>query len=389
MGELPDQASGNISKVRVVRLIARMNVGGPAVEIAALASRLPKDKFEHTLITGYCDDSEIDFIDLHQIDCQVARVEGLGRSINLLNDLKVFFKVRLLLKEKSPHILHTHTFKAGLIGRLAALSIRHQPKLVHTYHGHLLQGYLSRVKLILLTIVERTLANYSDSLISVGIKVRDDLLARGIGPKSKFTVILPGFDINDKESLDSGETDISWDTNQFKCAWVGRVVDIKRPERIVEIARVIKDSQLDIGLFVVGGGPLLEATKSNCVIESLPVTFLGWQKNVYSILKKVDLLILTSENEGTPISIIEAQRLGKPVVVTDVGSVKEVMIHGKSGFAIDYDAEEFVENISYLSKNPEIYNQFSEFAFEFSNTLFSADRFVKEHVHLYEKLVNP
>lgn len=377
----------NVDTIRVLRIITRMNVGGPAIQVTSISNNLPKFGFDELLLMGDCEEGERDYLELNEINLPHTKVFGLGRSINLVDDFRAFHTIRNVLRDFRPNIVHTHTFKAGLLGRLASMLSSNSHVRVHTFHGHLLNGYFSKPQLRVLIVAERILAKRSDKLVSVGKIVKEELLAQKIGDRSKYVVIPPGIPIAPEIEAPSKVRTKELRDTEFICAWIGRFVEIKRPERIIEIAREIVFRELKIRLVLVGDGPLRSKIEEVSRLENLPITFLGWRKDVTKILTDSDALILTSVNEGTPISIIQAQRLGRPVVATKVGSVEEVMINGKSGFAIDYDVKEFVDRIEFLSSNSLKYTQFSEAARQFAWDRFSEERLVADHKNLYLELL--
>lgn len=370
-------------KLRVLRLIARMNVGGPAIQVTTLMSYLSKKAIEQVLITGNCEPGEADYLELNNIDLERVTISSFKRKLSIVDDLIAFFKIRANIKCFQPHIVHTHTFKAGLLGRLASLTVKRRPALVHTFHGHLLDGYLGGVKLFVLKKIERQLAFKTKVLVSVGEKVMNELLAAGIGSRDKFEVVPPGFPMH----LAAGnllQNRIMLD--KFVCVWIGRLVEIKAPERILEIARRISQSDKKVEFVVIGDGPLRGQIQRQSELESLPIRFLGWRTDIQEELNKANLLILTSLNEGTPISIIEAQRMGRPVISTDVGSVAEVISDGKSGYAIQYRADLFAELILEFSNNQEKLTEFSVEAIRFSGEKFSPERLANDYLRIYKLL---
>ena len=183
----------NPSKIKVLRIIARMNIGGPAIQVTTLMNYIPQSEVCQSLITGECEAGEKDYLEFNRIGLDRMRIPSLGRSINLISDVKALLEIRKVIKQLTPDIVHTHTFKAGLLGRLAALSVRNHPHLVHTFHGHILNGYLGCAKLAILKTIERFLAVKTDVLVAVGERVRDELKEVGVGKNNKFVVVPPGF----------------------------------------------------------------------------------------------------------------------------------------------------------------------------------------------------
>lgn len=375
-------------KLRILRIIARMNVGGPAIQVSTLINGLPLDQFDQRLLIGDCDDEELDYLELNSISIPRIKIKGLGRSINFVSDLRAFLSICREIHKYQPHVIHTHTFKAGLLGRVAAMLVRSRASRVHTFHGHLLYGYVSGAKLKLLVFLEQFLSKRTDVLVSVGEQVKVDLISKSIGVPSQFVTIPPGFEIDGNLLENSHPREHTLRNSEFLCVWVGRMVTIKRPDRLVEIGRLLKSSPNSVRILVAGDGPLRQAIESTVIAESLPITFLGWSKDIHQVIVSADLLLLTSENEGTPVSIIEAQRLGRPVVTTDVGSAKEVILNDESGFALDYSATSFVERIKLLSRDNDLYLKFCESARSFASERFTAKRLVDDHIQIYRKVAS-
>ena len=372
-------------KIKVLRLIARMNIGGPAIQVTTLMNYIPKDAVDQYLMTGACEEDEADYLDFNQISLERKIIPGLGRSVNFLSDFKALLEIRRVLRNFRPDILHTHTFKAGVLGRLAAISIRKRPFMVHTFHGHLLNGYLGFLKLGTLKAIERILARRTDVLVSVGERVKSELIEARIGNHDRFEVVPPGFPLAEMDSNQNSARKLS--SERLTCAWIGRIVEVKAPERILEIARYLTHKKSNVEFLVAGDGPLKERIQRQSESESLPITFLGWTGNVPDLLKEVDLLILTSLNEGTPLSIIEAQRMGRPVIATNVGSVSEVILDGKSGHVLDFDGPKFAELIESFASNQTKLEKFSLEAVRFSAEKFAPERLARDHLKIYKSLI--
>ena len=184
------------NRIKVLRLIARMNIGGPAVQVTGLMQQLDSKIFNQILVTGYVAENEADYLLENKIDIPVIRIDGLGRSINFLADIKAFFQLAKLIRKFRPDIIHTHTAKAGVLGRTAWIFLGYKPKLVHTFHGHLLHGYFGKFKTTLVVIIERTLGSITNQFFAVGKIVEEDLINAGIGSRNKFKVMPPGLTLN-------------------------------------------------------------------------------------------------------------------------------------------------------------------------------------------------
>jgi glycosyltransferase involved in cell wall biosynthesis len=374
--------------IRVLRVIARMNVGGPAIQIAGLMTQIPKQEFSQLLVTGYCEEDESDYLESHDIDIPIIRIKSLGRSLNLLNDVSALFAIRRIMKQYRPDIVHTHTAKAGLLGRLASISTLDRHIRVHTFHGHLLHGYFSNFKTQILVLIERLLARVTKAFVAVGDNVKRDLIFAGVGNLSKYTVIGPGLSLQPLPSrVDAGNT-LKIDSGNFNVSWIGRAVKVKAPMKVIEIAQESSRLRLDINFLIVGDGPLIQPMKEEVRKNSLSVSFLGWQNEIENILAISDIVILTSENEGTPVALIQAQMAGIPVITTNVGSASEVLIHGETGYCETYSAKVFVDRIRALKLDHKARQSFGKKAARFANNKFSLQTLIYSHTNLYKKLID-
>jgi glycosyltransferase involved in cell wall biosynthesis len=378
----------NLNEIRILRIISRMNVGGPALQICGISKNLNKEKFHELLLTGFCDENEVDFLTEMDSQMPVVRIPGFGRKVSILSDGWAFFTLLREILKYRPHIVHTHTTKAGVLGRIASIMTFQGHKRVHTYHGHLLFGYFPKFATHLLTILERVLASQTDVLISVGSKVRDDLLNAQIGNAHKYRVVPPGLELTVTESQVEARNALGLQINATYFMWIGRVVSIKNPLRVLRIAEILKGINPLIRICVAGDGPLLSEMLRITNNLKLPIDFLGWQSNIERVLAASDGLILTSINEGTPLSLIQAQMAGKPVISTDVGSVAEVVENHRSGFVGDFDDQQFAELILMLSKDSTLRQEMGAFGREFALKRFSVKRLVNDHENIYRGLIN-
>ena len=373
-------------KIKVLRLIARMNVGGPAIQISGLMRSLSFENFEQKLVTGFCEESEADYLEINELNLSHTKIDGFGRSLSLFSDLKVLFAIRREIKAFNPDVIHTHTAKAGFLGRIASLSILKRQIRVHTFHGHLLHGYFGKFKTRLVVLAERMLAHFTDRLIAVGNQVRDELLAVKIGTYDKYVVIGPGLEIAEIPSRRMAHEYFHIPEYQFVVTWIGRMVPVKAPHRIIEIAQECQSRSLKVRLVLAGEGPLSGDLRKLSERFGLPITFLGWQSEIESVLSISDVVILTSENEGTPVVLIQAQMAGIPVITTDVGSAAEVMIHERTGFCLAYSPAEFADKIAILAENSLMRSSFGAAGKINALEKFSLDRLVSDHEKLYGDL---
>jgi len=371
-----------------MRIIARMNVGGPAVQVAGLMRGFNNSEFDHRLYTGFCAKDEADYLDSVSTDVTAIRIEGLGRRVSLHRDIRAFISLVKVIREFKPHIIHTHTAKAGFLGRLASLVSLQKSVRVHTFHGHLLNGYFGSFKRTLVVIAEKSLAFVTQQLLAVGDKVRQDLLEAGIGSKEKFGLMPPGLAIGNLPSKYDAQTFFGLKSERLQCAFIGRITQIKRPDRFLDVVSEIKKRNIGLDFFIAGDGELLEACRERIIVEDLPVKVLGWQSNIEKVLSAADIVVLTSDNEGTPLSLIQAGMAGLPVVSTNVGSVPEVVLDNTTGIITSLDVQEIANALEKLVSDKALGAQLGNAAQEFTLANFGVRRLVQDHESLYKKLLS-
>lgn len=370
-----------------MRIIARMNVGGPAVQVSGLMRGLRATEFDHRLYTGFCADDEADYIDTIARDIPALRIEGFGRRVSLKGDIKAFVSLVKEIRSFKPHLIHTHTAKAGFLGRIASIVSFHPSIRVHTFHGHLLNGYFGSFKRFLVVSAERILAMFSHQLLAVGDKVRQDLLAVGVGKQDKFSLMPPGLQVSDLPNKKASRDFFGLSSQKLQCAFIGRVTRIKRPDKFLDVVSEIERRGLDIEFFIAGDGELLESCRARIAGEDLSVKILGWQSDIERVLAAADIVILTSDNEGTPLSLIQAGMSALPVVTTRVGSVPEIVLDGVTGFVTDLDVQKIADALEKLAKSTELRARMGASAQEFTLSKFGVNRLVNDHRMLYKKLV--
>ena len=374
--------------IRVMRIIARMNVGGPAVQVSGLMRSFNSDQFDHRLYTGYCAEDEADYLDTVATDVKAVRIQGFGRRVSLGGDLKAFFSLVNEIRNFKPHVIHTHTAKAGFLGRIASI-ISLQPSIrVHTFHGHLLNGYFGPFKRSLVVIAEKFLGFFTHELLAVGDKVRQDLLNAGIGTKDKFGLMPPGLAIGVLPDRQDSRNALTLPANSLHCAFIGRVTQIKRPDRFLDVVSEMKKRGINLDFFIAGDGELLEMCRERIKREDLPVTILGWQSDIERVLSSADMVVLTSDNEGTPLSLIQAGMAGLPVVTTNVGSVPEVVLDGVTGIVTGLDVAEIADALEKLINEKVLRTKLGAAAQEFTMSNFGVKRLVHDHEELYKKLIS-
>ena len=370
-----------------MRVIARMNVGGPAVQVSGLMRGFNSIDFDQRLFTGFCASDEADFIDTIATDIKAVRIDGFGRRVNLGGDLQALFSLVKEIRKFKPHVIHTHTAKAGFLGRIASIVSLHRSIRVHTFHGHLLNGYFGTLKRSLVVLAESLLAISTHQLLAVGDKVRKDLVAAGVGNPKKFGLMPPGLEIRKLPSKNDAQEFFGLSPRVTQCALIGRVTHVKRTDRFLDVVAEIKKRRIEIEFLMAGDGELLDACRERIVAEKLPVKVLGWQSDIERVLAAVDIVILTSDNEGTPLSLIQAGMASLPVVATNVGSIPEVVMDGITGIITSVDIMEMADALQKLAGDVELRTRMGSAAQEFTMANFGVNRLVHDHEELYKKLI--
>jgi glycosyltransferase involved in cell wall biosynthesis len=355
-----------MSTIKVLHVIARMNVGGTAKYVGDLVINIPQS----ALATGYIQGGEIE--DSVVTGIAPYRVQHLGRKISPLNDLRAFVELWRIVREVNPEILHTHTFKAGFLGRL--VPGRH--KRIHTFHGHLFGDQsFSKNKKILITLAERILARRTDTLISVGQRVGNELRESGVGRKKNWISIPPGVEPLLKIEKKLARKQLNMSPDIFLVGWMARVTSVKNPKLLIEVAKNLPE----IHFVMAGGGDLFNEISR---IAPPNLQILGWV-DASLFWSAIDIAISTSDNEGMPIALIEAQLAGVPVIATDVGSNSEVIIDSITGILCLNEINDLMANCKKLSSNVDLRVSMSQKAPIVAQHLFSMKVFIEHHCQLY------
>jgi glycosyltransferase involved in cell wall biosynthesis len=345
--------------IRILRVIARLNVGGPAQHVLHLSRELDRRGYRTTLVAGRVGEGEGSMEQLAtELGVEPVYVRSLQREISFFADAAAVLQLVRLIRRERPRILHTHTAKAGTIGRIAArLAGSARPEVVvHTFHGHVLRGYFSPLKTRLFRVVERVLARSSDSLVAVSPEVREDLVRMHVAPPGKIAVVRLGLDLEQRVAAPEGTRERVREElrvgDEPLIGWLGRMTEIKCVDVLLRaFARVRGDAVL----VLVGDGPLrpsLEALAAQLGIAHR-CRFVGYADEVARFYAACDVIALSSANEGTPVTIIEALAAGVPVVSTDVGGVRDVVEDGRSGFLVPPgDVEELGRALDRLAGDP-------------------------------------
>ncbi|MBV9354011.1 MAG: glycosyltransferase [Chloroflexi bacterium] len=326
--------------VRVVRVITRLNIGGPAIHAILLTEALNDATFRSTLVSGSTALHEGDFANLAAAHGVVPlMLPELGRELNPADDALAFAKLVRVLRRIRPHIVHTHMAKAGTIGRLAARLCR-VPIIIHTYHGHVFHGYFGPRKTQLFLTIERALGSFTDRVVVVGERQRQEIASYGVAPREKLEPIPLGLELEPFLGAERyrGELrrELGFGPEVPLVGIVARLVPIKAHEVFLEGARSLRQARPDVRFLIVGDGE--RRAELERLVDSLDlraaVTFLSWRQDLARLYADLDVVALTSRNEGSPVVMIEALAAERPVVSTAVGGVAEVVVDGQTGLTI-------------------------------------------------------
>jgi len=320
--------------MKIVRIITRLNIGGPSIHVAILSTGLDPEKFSTWLVTGCVEATEGDLTDaVARSPVQLVRMNTLRRRLHPWGDAATLVRVLRLTWSVRPQVIHTHMAKAGALGRLAGwlyntIGPGRRPgaraTLVHTFHGHVLEGYFAPPVAWLFTRIERWLAARTDILIAVNQAIQDGLIRKGIGHPRQWRVIPLGLDLATLAQLPFPNV-----SSTVRVGLIGRLVPIKNSSLFLQgLSRLIhhRPDQSVRGV-IVGDGPLraaLEREAKQLGVDGI-VRFLGWQRDLRAVYEDLDVACLTSWNEGTPVSLIEAMAAGRTVIATDVGGVRDLL----------------------------------------------------------------
>jgi glycosyltransferase involved in cell wall biosynthesis len=391
---------------RILRLINRLNLGGPTFNAAYLTKYLSPD-FETLLVAGMIDESEAssEFI-VRDMGLEPVFLRQMYRAIHPSRDWQAYRQLKKLIGDFKPDIVHTHAAKAGALGRMAAGACG-VPVVVHTFHGHVFHSYFSSIKSGIFIRLERFLATKSDAIIAISEKQKSELSNRfRICAAEKIKVIPLGFDLRHFsqgtiEKRKRFRENYFVEGDEFVIAVVGRLVPVKNhPMFLSAVARLVPRTSKKVRVFIVGDGEEHEKLEAICRSLSLSfcnfplspqkatVTFTSWIKNVDEVYAGSDLIALSSRNEGTPVSIIEALASGKPVVTTDAGGIGDFFVQGQHGLIVSGEqASAFSDALLQVMENPGLYRSATESSKELLISRFHYQRLIEETKSLYLHLL--
>jgi glycosyltransferase involved in cell wall biosynthesis len=367
-------------------VIARLNIGGPAHHVSLLAGRLDPDRYDTLLVAGRPGPAEGSFEDLaREYGARLHMLPSLSPEIDLGADLRALRSLTGIVRGFRPHIVHTHTAKAGALGRTAALlGARPRPLIVHSYHGHVLEGYFGPAVTAGYRAVERGLARVSDRLIGVSQATVDDLVRLRVARRDRFEVVPLGLDLGRYLSLDPPPA-----ADGAVALYAGRLVPIKRVDLLLRALARARAAGAPLRLVVLGDGelrPQLERLARDLGIGAA-VTFAGYHQDVLPHLGAADLAVLSSANEGTPVALIEAAAAGRPLVATRVGGVPDVVAPGTGRLVESGDEEGMAAALAELAADRELRLELGARARAHVRATYVADRLLSDIDRLYRQLL--
>ena len=380
---------------KILRILNRFNVGGPTYNVAYLTKYL-SDEYTTVLIGGEREESEAssEYI-LKELDIPYTIVPDMKRSISLKNDIKALREIISIIKKEKPDIVHTHASKAGMLGRLAA-KICGVPYIFHTFHGHVFHSYFGKKKTSFFIHLERLLARWSTAIIAISDIQKHELGdIYKICPSEKIQVVPLGFDLHKfteqtDEKRKQFRTQYNLQDDEIAIGIVGRLAPVKNHEMFIDaICNCQKQTSKKIRAFIIGDGELAEQLQTYCKNTNTEqiITFTSWIKDVDVAYAGLDIVALTSFNEGTPVSIIEAQAAGKPVVSTNVGGISDIVQEDETALLSEIDTEKFTEKLTRLINDDDLRKKMSEKSRQFSDSKFSYVRLCTDMENVYKKFM--
>jgi glycosyltransferase involved in cell wall biosynthesis len=390
-----NNGAGSNGKLKVVRIISRLNVGGPARQACFLHEQLAHCS-ESVLVAGKLDPGEADMSYLLPPGNHVVQVDALRRSIRPWTDIRAFWNILTVLRRERPHIVHTHCSKAGTLGRIAAALLR-VPVRIHTYHGNVFHGHFGPFTSRLFIEIEHLLGALTTRVVAISKSQAEELSGKyKIVGSEKVTLIPNGYDLGPFFSAD-GNRAIRWqcgiDDAKFLVTWAGRLAPIKNINLLAEIVRA-GGANPELHFMIVGDGT--ERMRLEHLTRGCPnVTFLGWRAEMPAVWASADVALLTSRNEGTPTTLIEAMATGKPFVSTNVGGISDLAIpplrngfspgvfQAGNGFLTPSSAPGIIACLEMLARDRALAARMGREGQRFVRGRFRAERLLRDIENLY------
>jgi len=392
---------------KVLRIINRLNLGGPTYN-TALLTRFLEPEYETMLVSGVKLDFEesSEFI-VHKYGIKPNYVNDMHRSLNPIRDYKTYLELRRIIRKYKPDIVHTHAAKSGALGRLAAYHEK-VPIILHTFHGHVFHSYFNKIKSWFYIIIERLLAKISTKIIAISPLQKQELVENyNLCKKNKIIVIPLGFDLqnfqkNIEEKRRLFRKKYSIKDDEIAVGIIGRLTSIKNHRYFLNMLKLLlEQTNNKIRAFIIGDGEdraMLESyakqldisyTTEKDVVHDKELCFTSWEKEIDKVNAGLDIVTLTSLNEGTPVSLIEAQAANNPIVATNVGGISDILIENETGLLADRnDFIDFAKQLKKMIDDKALREHMTQKGFEFVNTKFGYLRLIQDMKGLYNKLMS-
>jgi glycosyltransferase involved in cell wall biosynthesis len=385
-------------KIKILRIINRFNIGGPTYN-ATFLTRFMSDEFETVLIGGLPEEGEADSLHiLNEYGVKPILIPELKRNPNFFSDRKALKKIKTIIEEFKPDIVHTHAAKAGALGRKAAFDCK-VPVVVHTFHGHVFHSYFGKFKTEIFRRIEKRLASKSSGIIAISAQQRNELSDKyAIANKNKIEVIPLGFDLNpfqvDLEiKRQKTREKFNLTDDQIAIAIIGRLAPIKNHMLFLDSIEIVNQQATKKPVFfIVGDGETrneielqIKKIKTN---QTIDIRLTSWIHDIKTFNAGMDIICLTSNNEGTPVSLIEAQACNIPVISTDVGGVKDIINENETGFVVPKNnPEKFAEKLLELIEDEKKREKMSQNGWSFVKDNFHYLRLVNDMEKYYKKML--
>lgn len=407
--------------MKILRIIARLNVGGPARHVIWLTSALRDAEFESVLVTGTVPPTEEDMTYFAEdAGVQPVFVREMSRELSL-SDVFALIKIYRAIKAEKPDIVHTHTAKAGTVGRIAALFYRwltwrtligrpRRLKVVHTFHGHVFHSYYGTLKTRVFLAIEKFLARVAtDRIVVISAQQLAEIHGRfGVGRSDQFEVIPLGIDLDylsNGTKRDDVRRALGAKSGDFVVGFVGRLTEVKNVPLLIDVAALCAAeggrAEPNVQVVIVGDGSLREELEAHCdqVGARERVLFLGHRRDVAELVSAFDAVAITSRNEGTPLSLIEAMAAGVPVISTAVGGVRDLLgdiVESKGEFSVcsrgiavnSQSPQAFFNGLIYLVKNEKLRERSAAEGRRFVIETYSKERLIGDIRRLYRDLMD-
>jgi len=374
---------------RILRVITRLNVGGPATHVLLADRGLRERGWQTLLLHGQVEPDEAE-VDLSGVDLPMRRVPTLARPIRPVADARAFAAVVRAIRQHRPQVIHSHLSKAGLIARSAAMASSSAAR-VHTFHGTVFGGYFGDRSSAAIVRAERFLGARTSRVIALSERQRDELVDNRIAPPERIRIVPLGLDLARFGGLNraAARVQVGEPADAFLVVAIGRLVPIKRIDRLIRAFAIVAGNVANARLAIVGDGaerPGLEAMVAELGLGSR-VRFAGWQADTPAWYAAADVVALTSDREGTPLALIEAAAAGRPVVAGDVGGVADVVLDGLTGFVVaPADEAAFADRLGRLALDPDLRRQLGGAAPERA-LAFAGERLVDDLDRLYREIL--